>query len=405
MLNDRAKDENIIKAYLILYAAYVALTIISYSLLSRGFIQTYGRYGIIAGLFIIYIYTHDFKLTLDRIPFCLVFLLVMFVSTNNSMKLFVCFMFFICADIVQFRDIVKISLITGVVTTIIIVLASQVGIIENYSFKRLVESDDSPITYVYAYGFDYYSTIPFLMLFFFLMYAYLRKNAMTWIEIIIGIVASTFQWVFLTCRLVSVVWYFGILLYVLIVKLKWLKTDSFVLKLVSIAGFPVCYITTLAMTVLYSPDNKFLYFINDKLMNLRLSTSVDVFRDYGIKPFGQYIEFYGVTSVRFGNIPKSMYNYVDSGYMRSLLCHGPIFLAILLALYIILAIQSFKKKDNVIAVWVTCIMVFTVLNNVWIDFDYNPLLLYIPTVLLKENSNGFLAKVLYGNVEYLEEKV
>lgn len=392
-----ARKQYIEQIYLILYGFYVFITIISYSLLNRGFIQTYGRFAIIAALIILYFNTRDFKWTLDKLALGVITALVLVVSANNTWKILACFLFFLCADLVEFRLIVKTSLVVGLATTILVVVSCMVGIVDNYKFARNTDRIEILQDHVSALGFSYYTTIPFLLLFFFLMYLYLRKSKMKWLEIILWTVVDFAQMAVFTCRLVGLIWFVGIVVYIIYVKCSLIKEKGFLIKFVSKYGFILCFVFVLVLSVLYNENSEFMYnVVNLRIFNHRIEYANKGFLNYGIHPFGQLINFYGTTDIDYGGLAKSDYNYIDIGYIRSIICHGPIFLTIILAIYTYLMRRATENVDKIIVVWGICVMVFTMVNNVWIDLDYNPLLLYIPSVLLANDNDSIIKKILWG---------
>ena len=57
------------------------------------------------------------------------------------------------------------------------------------------------------------------------------------------------------------------------------------------------------------------------------------------------------------------YFYIDSGYMKALLSYGIIFTALLLLVYMLIFRAAIRIGDRVLCIWIFCIALYSVFNN------------------------------------------
>jgi len=69
------------------------------------------------------------------------------------------------------------------------------------------------------------------------------------------------------------------------------------------------------------------------------------------------------------------YFYIDSGFFYSLIGYGILFTVIFLLIYSYLYEHSAKNNDKPLFIWLTCVLIFTLINNVWVSIATNPVLL------------------------------
>ena len=120
----------------------------------------------------------------------------------------------------------------------------------------------------------------------------------------------------------------------------------------------------------YNKFNKIYKELN-VLFSGRLSLSNTAIQRYPIKLLGQYIEMNGNS---YG-LYSSNYFYIDSGFLYSILGYGLIFTIIVIFMYSYLFKYACQNNNKVLFIWLTAILVFTVINNTWISLNYNPILL------------------------------
>lgn len=352
--------------FLAVYALFAAAMIIDASLISLGPIKTlinYGSVGILAAILIIRSYS------LKQIRFYLLFGIFIFAAlTTKRTFLLVYMLLLLNARYSSFRKIVFTSLIASSLSILFVILCCKLGLIADLVYTR------DGVENAHSYGFGHYSSISYFALYITLMWLYLRKHAVGWLELA-ALAAFNFGiYRITTTRLSFYLALFVLLLYVIIVKYRWIKTSSTFIVFLSSIGFAVCFTACVLLHYMYDPSNEILEKLNQQL-NSRLLMGRTAFDLYGLKLFGQSIEMVGIKSAVFGE-GNQKYFYIDSGYVYALIGYGILFTIVLLLLYTMVLRNTAKKEQGVLFIWAVTVMLFSISNNAWVSITYNPLLFY-----------------------------
>lgn len=324
-----------------------------------------------------------------------VFLLVAYVAQYRTL-IFV-MMLVISSKDMSFKTICKILVAALITVTLSVFLMTFMGMTEDVVYLREVTSRGAKrLVEAHSYGFTYYSYPSFILLTIMLCWGYLRDKSAKWFEYILWFIVQYISYTHFTDRLA---YYIGVVyLIILFIHFKInvnSQASSIVQKIcyvVGALGFTVCLILTYRFVMDFGASKAYAYDLNEGL-NGRLDLSYKAFREYGIPWLGQNITMVGNYQIKTG--ASNDYFFIDSGYIYSLVCYGKIFTLVLLGFYTYLSIMMVYKKKYTLFFWLLVVMIFSVVNDVLISFEYNPLLMLIPNV------------VVYGlseNEEYQEKE-
>lgn len=363
--------------FLIFYAIFVFFSVIDASLISLGIISTAVNFLCILGLAVIFILrkTYDLK----RLSMMIAVLIVFGTAawTTHRLNLVVFAFFIISAEGIEFSKIVKNSLISLCAGLFIVFACCVVGFIPDYTYMHSGQI-------AHSFGFFYYSSFPYYIMYVFIMYLYLRAKNVTWFEIIGIFVLNYAVYKVFTVRLTMLICILFLVLYVLMVKLRLFRLDSFKFRTAAKLLFPLLCVFAIVCVIKFDSSSNIWSSLNDTLSN-RLSLSQEAMRSYSVPLFGQYIEMHGTASIVQGGYSGD-YFYIDSGYIYSILCNGIIFTLFVMAMYTYLACMACYYRDKTFFVWLIAVAVFSLVNNTWVDVYYNPALLCFMTIFGREKA-------------------
>lgn len=277
--------------------------------------------------------------------------------------------FVLIADRCDFKKIVKVSLIAALSALTLILFFCLVGILTDHLYYGTGQR------VAHCLGFSYYSRFPFILFLCTIMFLYLR-NRKTWLIYALILVINIVVFYYTTLRLTYYLTF-------LLVFLDWLlgrmnKWDLSVGKwpVVSACLYPICLAFTWLVMALYNPGNRFLAWLNTALNN-RIRLMHTGYSEYSVKLFGNYIAMRGNSALR----DTIDYFYIDSGFAYSLLAYGLVFTIAVVFLYSSIFYYSCRTNNKNLFIWTFVIMVFTLVNNIWLSVTYNPLLMLSIPVL------------------------
>ena len=321
---------------------------------------------------------HSFQQILIRLIVLLLFVVAAVASGKPEM---VAYGALLCgAMVTDFKNIVKVCIGTSSITILLVAVANLFGLTPHSVYHQ----DDG--TYIYTFGFGYYSIIPYTYLFVVLGYLYLRskeRKRATLAEMLVIILVNYILYRITTVRTTYYLCYAVIVLYLFLVKFNWLDLRNGIIKFLSVLVFPLLFTGTLWLNINFSMQDSTMVAMNNLLSN-RLFLGNLALERYKIGIFGQEI----MTNAKKGND----YFYIDSGYLYSVIGYGALFTLMALIIYTLLIKTATEENDKVMFIWVLTVAVFSFSNNTWISMYINPLLLYYPIILKKIKSRTIQEK-------------
>lgn len=360
-------DNRSVPLYETLLFFFVVISILNSSVLPIGKIYyAYNLLCIVACLFIFFKGKRAKRIRRLSVVILIAFTISAIATKNLTMLVFA--LFIITAE-KDFRRIVR-SVFTGTLLGLLFVVTlAVVGIIPDYTYAHLGKI-------VHSYGFYYYSSIPYYILFTSLMHLYLKGKRVKLLEILAIYIIQYISYKLFTVRLTFYVGMVIIALTILFIKLDFLNLNRKIIKGISAILFPLATVISCGACINYQQGNPVWYAINSLFSN-RISQGHYAFNNYSVKLLGQHIEMQGRASLALG-LYSGNYFYIDSGYVYSVLVYGVLFTVILMLVYSILIVKICQINNKQLYVWLLAVLIFSVMNNALININMNPLLLCIP---------------------------
>ena len=176
-------------------------------------------------------------------------------------------------------------------------------------------------------------------------------------------------------RLVYYLEYMVIALYIVFVKYEWIPFAKRALYDLHMMVFPVVFVGWIGFNRIYNQSNDWMAKINDILTN-RLALGYQALTQYDPTLFGQYIKM-GTIKVEGGKY----YFYIDSGFLYSFMAYGLVFTIAVLVMYSMISRYAAKENQRVLLVWLWAVLIFSLVNNTWLDVGFNPILMAFPILL------------------------
>lgn len=294
-------------------------------------------------------------------------LIFVYINSTIGLNLILIMVFMLSGKDIKYKKLLRASLISLLTGWGFVTLSSLLGIIENRVYTHSFVGTISK-----TYGFNYYAYPSMLCFTCGLIYLYLRKKIKLLDIIIVLLINYTASLVYTT----------RIYFLTMIVFAAWLllteithfiQLNSRVWNFIATAGYSLCYIGNFIFYYLYNPANPIWVIIN-QFSTGRLKIGNEAISDYKITLFGQKIIMYGNVERVYGNITTGQ-NYIDSGYLYSVLSYGIIFSLVLIICYTIIFRFLLKSNEKFLFGWMVMFMLLNIPNNYLLSIFINPLLL------------------------------
>ena len=309
--------------------------------------------------------------------------IVAFKASDNSI-IYIAVIFFAGWCSTSRRNLKAIAIIQAV-TIMIGVITCLTGVVENQIFMDNMRRR-------YMLGFTWVTTLPILFLYMSFSYIMLRREKITFIEILCILGIHITLYIFTDTRMCFLIGVLSVF-FTIINRYGKNNIDRINRKLRKITpAVPIILaVTSVLLAVLYSEGNRIWEIIN-KLLSNRLYYGQLGIHKYGITVFGQPIVWIGYSFEEM----KGVYNYVDCSYIQILLSYGIVFLMFVLGIYTKILLFAKKNNDS----WITMIVVLTLIFSIteprlW-NLTFNPL----PFLLIDavKDRNSFSTQEVVSNV-------
>ncbi|MBQ8054664.1 MAG: hypothetical protein IJ198_12810 [Lachnospiraceae bacterium] len=298
-------------------------------------------------------------------------------QVNTGMPLIQVLLMIFAARDVSFRRICKVSLWTCTALWVLPVMIDRVGILqlERDVYKQRVR-EFLNFNYV-SYASIYFNNIIFCALY--VSTEPLRRGkggraaaqkTAPWSLILLLTAVCTWLLIVTDTTFPFAVGILFIALYVISVKfrIRLIPNKGTAKKLVC-SCYAVFALVTYLMCKNYNwriPWQKKL----DDFSHSRISLAFLGIRDYGVHLLGVQIK--ENTDVSVGR-----YFYIDSGYIKNLLGYGLIVFIMIILYYTIIMYAAVLENDKVLAIWLFCMALYSIFNNLLLSVSENTALLAI----------------------------
>lgn len=317
-------------------------------------------YGTIFFLLITILAQKTYKIN-QFVILCIVVILGAIVSRNvdNSQTFLILLLFMIAGLNMEPDRIYRFCFRVNIFFLITIILCSKIGIIEDRVSNALGHAPR------HCLGFTA-PNAPLVLFFSMLLFIAYKKEKIKIIHYILFLSATFYLYKEADMR--APFWGGIAMLAILYVarnieetfwKRKFLQNLSYIV-------IPLCLIASFVLPVLYSMGVSWIQQL-DVLTSGRIQLGVMAFENYGVKPFGQLMQFnYGLSGTYNEN---AVYFYLDSSYLKYIFQYGYVFVGLILYAYH-RAIKYAVFTQNVYLLLSLVIALFF--------FVWNPQLVYIP---------------------------
>ncbi len=308
----------------------------------------------------------------------LISLMINFLVTRNRRLLSLSFILLSALNI-NYKDIVKREMQLQIILGSLTILFSSIGLLRNYSLSK-------GKVLRHSMGFTFPTNLTQIVLFGGLLYIYVNKDKITYVELFIIQILNALAYYITKTRadffLLELIIIFTIMFKVFNhfnlqeYKEKIKKIYSFIIT----SFFPTLPVYLLLAVAKYTGGG-ILFKINAILSN-RFSQSYYNLLVYGIHPFGSKVEFHGFGIREFLNESWVGGAYVDSEYLQMVFKEGYIaaFLFVLILTVFLIMLYRLKKYDDILMCSVY--LLFGLVNPRIITLMYCPILfMVIPTVI------------------------
>ena len=375
--------------FLLIFGMYSFFYILNISLLrlTIGINAVYKAWTLFSAvaLLLLYISRKKEKKRVFYSVIIMIFLFGIISYTTGNYYLLLIIEFIVCADFTKFKNIVKTAIGSTLTGTAVVFLSCKTGHLYDYVYHNH-----------HSYGFGYYTVIAFIFFFSWIGYLYLRKK-ISLVEIVAWSVFNFFFYSWLGVRLVTVLSVYVEIAYFLLVKTSVFSLTHKVIGFISKSGYVLCAAVSLLIIKIYNPSN-LIWVMADSLLSNRLSQTKMAFDFYDVTLFGQHLYMQGnsyFSSLNSSSQKLSSYFYVDSGYAYALLAYGLVAFIALLLIYTYLFNYARTCNDTMLWIWVSVIMIFSIINDVWFVVTYNPVILLFYPIMkekYKENASSALQR-------------
>lgn len=298
------------------------------------------------------------------------FVMITLITRNITLPISL-ILFMINIGNIDFKNVIKVALVTLISCMIIIQLFYMAGFLSGNDDFRV----DGSIRYAIGYKFvTYASNFVFHIL---VMYMFIRQEKIKWIEILI---LFTISWLVYKATDTKAALLFSILAIgvMIVVKLfhQQLLKQYKLINCINKYSVGLSAITSILLTYFYSPNNVIFAKLNNLLTN-RLQLGKFAMDYFPIRLFGEQTEwiFYGDT----GKYIKGEwidYLYVDASFLNILINYG-----IFTLLFVVISFYLLSKKQQFQTIYFAFALLLITLHSMFdpqfLELLYNPFILSI----------------------------
>ena len=298
-------------------------------------------------------------------------------NVNTGMPLIQVLLLIYGAKDISFRKICKVMLWTCIALWSIPVLIDRIGI---YSVSRQVyrERVREYLNFNYvSFPAIYFNNIPYCCMFAYTDPdrrgaggSYAKRREVPWLVLIFFTALQIWLYINTDTSLPFLIGLLFLFLYTVVIKLRIFELrNSKINRLLSVVLFPAAAVASYWLCLEYGKKKPLIKML-DQMTHNRISLAYKGITRYGVHLFGIQI-------VENTDSTKGSYFYIDSGYIKNLLNYGLIVLIMILVYYSVILYAAIIERDKVLAIWLICIAVYSMFNNLLLSPAENGSLLAI----------------------------
>ena len=393
----RKNTEDILEIlYLLAFAVYIGFFFLGTTMFQiewPNFFYTDLRTVIAALILVRAAYSKQYKIWEVAVILGLYILFSMASSRNGYEEYMYLLILIIGARGISFKKLIKVYAAVTAVLLIITIAAALSGYIENLTYYQEGRRTR------YAFGINYPTDFSAILFYLILAWFYIRGKKLKYIELGIAGLLGIFVYWFCDARM-NTICIIGASLVFAVHKFFSKKAEKKqkeyrickpISMLLILSGI-LCSLVMTGLTMLYSPNNPIIAFIDNALSSrLRLGhKGIDI---YGFTLWGQNIPMIGL-----GSTTKDVdfYFFLDSSYIYNLLQYGLLIAVLLLAAWTMISGKAYIKKEWELLLILAIIAVQCMVEHHMVSVAFNPFWMALLGELSVETTKG--KKVKRGSI-------
>lgn len=365
------------KLFFLSYGIYMLFSILSTSFYFQYFSRFYSLIVVLCILILIFsesVKCHFRIREIWGISISIILFLIMFRVTSVSAAVII---YVYCARDIDFKKIADFTIKISSATLLLIIVSSYLGVITSFSN---IQSDGRNRQYL---GFLYALCPGTIMFNISALFIYLKHKDFKWKYIVLLFITN--YWLFTkTVSRTNFCLSLILIFYMIIYKNKGRILKNKLFRWAQTLSFLISAIVSVSITVLYSPGIKWMNLLNQFLGN-RLYFGQESVNKYGIKFFGQEIDWVGSGLNTFGETSTEAYSWVDCLYVQILQRYGWIFM-VLFILVALLAMRRLNQRDETILLFIISLVAYrSMIDDLSLFLYCNTFWIPLGTVLMHNN--------------------
>ena len=393
----RKNTEDILEIlYLLAFAVYIGFFFLGTTMFQiewPNFFYTDLRTVIAALILVRAAYSKQYKIWEVAVILGLYILFSMASSRNGYEEYMYLLILIIGARGISFKKLIKVYAAVTAVLLIITIAAALSGYIENLTYYQEGRRTR------YAFGINYPTDFSAILFYLILAWFYIRGKKLKYIELGIAGLLGIFVYWFCDARM-NTICIIGASLVFAVHKFFSKKAEKKqkeyrickpISMLLILSGI-LCSLIMTGLTMLYSPNNPIIAFIDNALSSrLRLGhKGIDI---YGFTLWGQNIPMIGLGST---TKDVDLYFFLDSSYIYNLLQFGLLIAVLLLAAWTMISGKAYIKKEWELLLILAIIAVQCMVEHHMVSVAFNPFWMALLGELSVETTKG--KKVKRGSI-------
>ena len=393
----RKNTEDILEIlYLLAFAVYIGFFFLGTTMFQiewPNFFYTDLRAVITALILVRAAYSKQYKIWEVAVILGLYILFSMASSRNGYEEYMYLLILIIGARGISFKKLIKVYAAVTAVLLIITIAAALSGYIENLTYYQEGRRTR------YAFGINYPTDFSAILFYLILAWFYIRGKKLKYIELGIAGLLGIFVYWFCDARM-NTICIIGASLVFAVHKFFSKKAEKKqkeyrickpISMLLILSGI-LCSLVMTGLTMLYSPNNPIIAFIDNALSSrLRLGhKGIDI---YGFTLWGQNIPMIGLGST---TKDVDLYFFLDSSYIYNLLQFGLLIAVLLLAAWTMISGKAYIKKEWELLLILAIIAVQCMVEHHMVSVAFNPFWMALLGELSVETTKG--KKVKRGSI-------
>lgn len=273
----------------------------------------------------------------------------------------------------RFKDLLRVALITVVVSCLLVVLMASIGMIETVA--STTEGSRSRT----SLGFGWVTYLSHYYLELVIGYSLLRGTKLT-IKEIIALICVDIAIYLITDARNSFILVILFLIAVLIYKRTHFRLESSkMLKIMLSASFIIALIISAAFYLGTNPASSLGHML-DQLLSSRITQTQNALSLYGLSPFGTEVTWVTLGNITTGQFTWQDYLYVDCSYFNILINYGWILGVVMLSALTIVAYKVVSNSNMLIGIALAIFAVHGIVDPQLLDLHYCIFLLLLGNV-------------------------